>query len=390
MQFSEYGLTEDQKALCQSVRSLCAKYPETYWRELDKKEAYPADFVRELTEGGFLAAMIPEQYGGMGLGVMEGGLILEEINRSGANGGPTHAQMYTMGTVLRHGSPSQKEAYLPEIAKGKLRLQAFGVTEPDAGSDTTSITTRADKKGTKYIVNGRKVFISRVLQSDLMLLLCRTTPAEKCAKRTDGLSVLLVDLRRAIGNGLEVRPLDLMVNHHSNELVFDNLEVPTENLVGEEGKGFRYILSSMNAERILIASEAIGDGRYFVEKAVAYANSRKVFDRPIGQNQGVQFPIAKAYTAVEAARLMRDKAAHMFDEWGNPGEEANVAKFLSAEAAWEAANTCMDIHGGYSMAAEYHIERKFREARLFRVAPVTQNMVLNYVCQNVLGLPRSY
>jgi acyl-CoA dehydrogenase len=390
MQFSDYGLTEDQKALCRSVRELCTKYPETYWRELDKAEKYPDAFVKALTDGGFLAAMIPEQFGGMGLGVMEGGLILEEINRSGANGGPTHAQMYTMGTVLRHGSESQKEAYLPEIAKGKLRLQAFGVTEPDAGSDTTSISTRADRQGTKYIVSGRKVFISRVLQSDLMLLLCRTTPAEQCAKRTDGLSVLLVDLRRAVGNGLEVRPLDLLINHHSNELVFDNLEVPTENLIGEEGKGFRYILSSMNAERILIASEAIGDGRYFVEKSVAYANSRKVFDRPIGQNQGVQFPIAKAYTAVEAARLMRDKAAHMFDSGGNPGEEANVAKYLSAEAAWEAANTCMDIHGGYGMAAEYHIERKFRESRLFRVAPVTQNMVLNYVSQNVLGLPRSY
>jgi acyl-CoA dehydrogenase len=321
---------------------------------------------------------------------MEGGLILEEINRSGANGGPTHAQMYTMGTVLRHGSPKQKEQYLPEIAKGTLRLQAFGVTEPDAGSDTTSITTRAERNGNRYIVNGRKVFISRVLQSDLLLLLCRTTPAEQCIKRTDGLSVLLVDLRHAIGQGLDVRPLDLMINHHSNELVFDNLEVPTENLVGEEGKGFRYILSSMNAERILIASEAVGDGRYFVEKAVAYANARRVFDRPIGQNQGVQFPVAESYAAVEAARLMRDKAAHMFDAGGNPGEEANLAKYLSAEAAWEAANMCMDLHGGYSMAAEYHIERKFRESRLFRVAPVTQNMVLNYVCQNVLGLPRSY
>ena len=390
MQFSDYGLTDDQKALCRSVRDLCAKYPETYWRELDKQEAYPDTFVKALTDGGFLAAMIPEQYGGMGLGVMEGGLILEEINRSGANGGPTHAQMYTMGTVLRHGNESQKEAYLPEIAKGKLRLQAFGVTEPDAGSDTTSISTRAERKGSQYLVNGRKVFISRVRQSDLMLLLCRTTPAEQCAKRTDGLSVLLVDLRRAVGHGLEVRPLDLMINHHSNELAFDNLEVPAENLVGEEGKGFRYILSSMNAERILIASEAVGDGRYFVEKAVAYANGRRVFDRPIGQNQGVQFPIAQAYMSVEAARLMRDKAARMFDGGANPGEEANAAKFLSAEAAWEAANMCMDIHGGYSMAAEYHIERKFREARLFRVAPVTQNMVLNYVCQNVLGLPRSY
>jgi acyl-CoA dehydrogenase len=390
MQFSEYGLTEDQKALCQSVRALCAKYPETYWRELDAKTEYPHAFVKALTEGGFLAALIPEKYGGMGLGVMEGALILEEINRSGANGGPTHAQMYTMGTVLRHGSESQKEAYLPEIAKGKLRLQAFGVTEPDAGSDTTSISTKAERKGSKYIVNGRKVFISRVLQSDLMLLLVRTTPPEQCAKRTDGLSTLLVDLRRAIGHGLEVRPLDLMVNHHSNELTFEDLEVPTENLVGEEGKGFRYILSSMNAERILTSSEAIGDGRYFVEKAIGYANSRIVFDRPIGQNQGVQFPIAQAYAAVESARLMRDKAAHMFDSGGNPGEEANLAKYLSAEAVWQAANMCMDIHGGYSMAAEYHIERKFREARLFRVAPVTQNMALNYLTQNVLGLPRSY
>jgi acyl-CoA dehydrogenase len=390
MQFSEYGLSEDQKALCVSVRALCAKYGETYWRELEKTNAYPDAFVKDLTDGGFLSAMIPEQYGGLGLGVMEGGLILEEINRSGANGGPTHAQMYTMGTVLRHGSESQKAAYLPEIAKGHLRLQAFGVTEPDAGSDTTSISTRAERKGTKYIVNGRKVFISRVLYSDLLLLLCRTTPAEQCKKRTDGLSVLLVDLRRAIGHGLDVNKIDLMVNHHSTELVFDNLEVPTENLIGEEGKGFRYILSSMNAERILVASESIGDGRYFVEKAVGYANARKVFDRPIGQNQGVQFPIAKAYASVESARLMRDKAAHMFDEGGNPGEEANLAKYLGAESAWEAANMCMDIHGGYSMAAEYHIERKFRESRLYRVAPVTQNMVLNYVAQNVLGLPRSY
>ncbi|HKI98375.1 MAG TPA: acyl-CoA dehydrogenase family protein [bacterium] len=389
MQYNDYGLNSDQKALVQSVRDLCARFPGTYWRELDEQGGYPTQFIDALTDGGFLGAMIPEQYGGSGLGVMEGGLILEEINRSGGNAAPGHAQMYIMGTLLRHGSEEQKEAYLPEIAKGTLRLQAFGVTEPDAGSDTTSITTRAERQGTKYIVNGRKVFISRVLQSDLMLLLCRTTPKDQCAKRTDGLSVLLVDLRRAKGNGLEVNPLDLMVNHHSNELIFENLEVPTENLIGEEGKGFRYILSSMNAERVLVASESIGDGRYFVERAVQYANERKVFGKPIGQNQGVQFPIARAYAAVEAARLMRDKAARMFDEGANPGEEANMAKLLGAEAAWQAANMCMDTHGGYGFAREYDIERKFREARLFMVAPVTNNMVLNFLCQNVLGLPRS-
>ena len=389
MQFSDEGLTTDQKALVQSVRALCAKYPESYWRQTDADGAYPEAFINALTEGGFLSALIPEQYGGLGLGVMEGGLILEEINRSGGNAGACHAQMYIMGTVLRHGSPEQKEAYLPEIATGKMRLQAFGVTEPDAGSDTTSISTRAERKGTKYIVNGRKVFISRVMESDLMLLLCRTTPKEKCAKRTDGLSVLLVDLRRAKGNGLDVRPLDLMVNHHSNELTFENLEVPTENLIGEEGAGFKYILSSMNAERILVASDSIGDGRYFVEKSVNYANERKVFGKPIGQNQGVQYPIARAYAAVEAARLMRDKAAQMFDAGQNPGEQANLAKFLGAEAAWQAANVCMDTHGGYGYAVEYNVERKFRESRLYMIAPVTNNLVLSYIGQNVLGLPRS-
>jgi alkylation response protein AidB-like acyl-CoA dehydrogenase len=389
MQFSDYGMTPDQKALCQSVRDLCARFPESWWRERDALEEYPTAFIDALTEGGFLAALIPEQYGGLGLGVMDGGLILEEINRSGGAAGACHAQMYIMGTVLRHGSEEQKEAYLPEIAKGKLRLQAFGVTEPDAGSDTTSITTRAERKGSKYIVNGRKVFISRVQQSDMMLLLCRTTPKEQCAKRTDGLSVLLVDLRRARGNGLEVRKIDTMVNHHANELTFENLEVPTENLIGEEGAGFRYILSSMNAERILVASDSIGDGRYFVEKAVAYANERKVFGKLIGQNQGVQYPIARAYAAVEAARLMRNKAAEMFDAGANPGEQANLAKFLGAEAAWQAANMCMDTHGGYGYAREYNVERKFRESRLYMVAPVTNNLVLNYIGQNVLGLPRS-
>ena len=389
MHFSDYGLTSEQRALCQAVRDLCARFPETYWRDLDARTAYPTEFIDALTEGGYLASMIPEEFGGLGLGVMDGGLILEEVNRSGGNSAPGHAQMYIMGTLLRHGSPEQKEAYLPEIAKGTLRLQAFGVTEPDAGSDTMSITTRAVREGTKYVVNGRKVFISRVLQSDLMLLLVRTTPKEQCARRTEGLSVLLVDLRRAIGDGLEVRPIDTMVNHHSNELIIDNLEVPTENLVGEEGMGFRYILSSMNAERILVASESIGDGRYFVERAVQYANERKVFGKPIGQNQGVQYPIARAYAAVESARLMRDKAAHMFDEGGNPGEQANLAKLLGAEAAWQAANMCMDTHGGYGMAAEYNIERKFRESRLYMVAPVTNNMVLNYISHQVLGLPRS-
>lgn len=389
MQFSEFGVSDDQKALCQSVRDLCARFPETYWRGLEKTSAYPTEFIKALTEGGFLAAMIPEEYGGLGMGVVEGGLILEEINRSGGNSAPGHAQMYIMGTLLRHGSQEQKDAYLPEIAAGKLRLQAFGVTEPDAGSDTLSITTRAERKGAKYIVNGRKVFISRVEYSDLMLLLARTTPQEQVAKRTEGLSVMLVDLRQAVGNGLEVNPIDTMVNHHACELVFDNLEVPCENLIGEEGQGFRYILSSMNAERILVASESIGDGRYFVEKAIQYANQRKVFGKPIGQNQGIQYPIARAYAAVESARLMRDKAALMFDAGENPGEQANLSKLLGAEAAWQAANMCMDTHGGYGMAVEYNIERKFREARLFMIAPVTNNMVLNYLSQNVLGLPRS-
>jgi len=389
LQYSDHDLNDDQRALVQSVRDLCARYPESYWRELDKQDGYPTDFIKALTDGGYLSAMIPEQYGGMGLGVTEGALILEEINRSGGNSAPGHAQMYIMGTVLRHGSEEQKQKYLPEIAKGTLRLQAFGVTEPDAGSNTLSLTTRAERKGDKYVVSGRKVFISRVLYSDMMLLLCRTTPLDQVKKRTEGLSVLLVDLNKAKGNGLEVRPIDTMINHHATELTMDGMEVPVENLVGEEGQGFHYILSSMNAERILVASEAIGDGRYFVEKAVRYANERVVFGKPIGQNQGVQYPISRAYAAVEAARLMRDKASQMFDAGGNPGEQANMAKLLAAEASWQAANMCMDTHGGYGVAAEYNIERKFRESRLYMVAPVTNNMVLNYLGQNVLGLPRS-
>ncbi len=390
MQYPDDGLTEERKALCTSVRELCARFPETYWRDLDAKREYPSAFIEAFTEGGYLAALIPEQYGGLGLGVMEGSLILEEVNRSGGNAAAGHAQMYIMGTLLRHGSEGQKEAYLPDIAAGKLRLQAFGVTEPDAGTDTTRITTRAERKGSKYIVNGRKVFISRVRQSDLMLLLVRTTPREQCQKKTDGLSVLLVDLKRAVGDGLEVKPLETMINHHTNELVFDNLEVPAENLIGEEGKGFGYILSSMNAERVLCASESIGDGRYFIERAVDYANARVVFDRPIGQNQGVQFPIARAYTAIEAARLVRDRAAELFDRGENPGRDANMAKFLASEAAWQAANVCMDTHGGYAYTTEYNIERKFREARLYLTAPVSNNLVLSFIAQNVLGLPRSF
>ncbi len=390
MQFSDYGMSDDQKALCRSVSELCARYPEEYWRKLDDGNEYPTGFVNALTEGGYLAALIPEQYGGMGLGVMDGSLILEEINRAGCNAAASHAQMYIMGTLLRHGSEGQKEAYLPGIASGEIRLQAFGVTEPDAGTDTTSISTRAEKQGKNYVINGRKVFISRVLHSDMMLLLVRTTPKEQCARKTEGMSVLLVDLKRAVGDGLEVRPIETMVNHQTNELLFDNLKVPAENLIGEEGQGFRCILSAMNAERILVASEGIGDGRYFVEKAVAYANSRVVFDRPIGQNQGVQFPIARAYAHIEAARLVRDRAAAMFDGGGNPGQEANMAKLLASEASWEAANACMDTYGGYAYAKEFHIERKFRESRLLMTAPISNNLVLSYLGEKVLGLPRSF
>ena len=382
--------TSEHRELRQAVRDVCAQFSENYWRELDEAHKYPEEFIQALTTGGFLAAIIPEKYGGMGLTVSEGGLILEEINHCGGNAAPGHAQMYIMGSLLRHGSAEQKQEYLPQIASGKLRLQAFGVTEPDAGSDTTSITTNAVREGKKYVINGRKVWISRVLQSDLMLLLARTTPKDQCVKRTDGLSLFLVDLREAIGNGLEVNPLQTMINHHTNELVFEDLSVPVESMVGEEGKGFRYILSSMNAERILVASESIGDGWYFIEKATGYANSRKVFGRAIGKNQSIAHPIGKAYMHLRAAMLMRNEAADMFNQGGNPGNEANSAKYLAAEAAWMAANTCMDVHGGYSMSVEYHIERKFREARLYMVAPVSQNMVLNFVCQKVLGLPRSF
>ena len=382
------SLTAGQRALKAGVAGICARYPGEYWRELDQKREYPETFVDELTRAGYLAALIPPEYGGAGLGLLEAGLILEEINRSGGNAGACHAQMYIMGTLLRHGSEAQKQAYLPKIARGELRLQAFAVTEPNAGSDTTKLQTTAVRRGDCYVVNGQKIFISRVLQSDLMLLLARTTPLADVARKTDGLSVFLVDIRQA--RGLEVRPLRVMMNHSTNALFFDNMEVPAAGLIGEEGKGFSYILDGMNAERILVASDSIGDGKWFVEKAVGYSNQRVVFGRPIGANQGVQFAIARAHMAVEAAELMRNKAAALFDASEPCGPEANIAKYLAAEAAWEAGNACIDCHGGYGYAEEYDVERKFREARLYKTAPISQNLVLAYVGEHVLGLPRSY
>jgi acyl-CoA dehydrogenase len=385
----DFELSEDQRAIRQAVREICRQFPDPYWRELDRADGYPDEFVKELTQAGWLAALIPEEYGGAGLGIAEASIILEEINRSGGFAAACHAQMYTMGTLLRHGSAEQKARYLPQIARGELRLQAFAVTEPNAGSETTRIQTTAVRKGDRYVVNGQKVFISRVLQSDLMLLLARTTPYDELQDKTRGLSVFLVDLRDAEGH-LDVRPLELMLNHHSTEVFFDNLEVPAENLVGEEGQGFRYIIDGWNAERVLVAAEAIGDGRWFIDRAVSYAKDRVVFNRPIGSNQGIQFPIAKAYGHVEAADLVRWQAATLFDQGKRCGAEANLAKLLASEAAWEAANVCLDAHGGYGFAAEYDVERKFRETRLLTVAPVSNNLVLAYLGQHVLGLPRSY
>jgi acyl-CoA dehydrogenase len=381
-------LTEEQQALRKAVYDLCQLYPSTYWRELDEKREYPEAFVQELTKAGYLAALIPEAYGGSGLGILEGSLILEEINHAGGNAAACHAQMYIMGTVLRHGSEAQKARYLPQIASGALRLQAFGVTEPNSGSDTTKLQTSAVKHGDTYVINGQKIFISRVLQSDLILLLARTTPLDQVRKRTDGLSVFLFDIRDL--PGFQVRPLRTMLNHSTNVLFFDNVEVPADSLIGVEGKGFSYILDGMNAERILVASESIGDGHWFTEKSVQYSRERVIFDKPIGANQGVQFPIAKAHMAVEAADLMRLKAAALFDTGMPCGPEANMAKYLAAEAAWEAANACLDCHGGYGFAAEYDVERKFRETRLYKTAPVNNNLVLAYVGQHVLGMPRSY
>ena len=381
-------LTEEQLALKKAVADLCQLYPGAYWRELDEKREYPEAFVQELSKAGYLAALIPEAYGGSGLGILEGGLILEEINRSGGNAAACHAQMYIMGTLLRHGSDEQKGRYLPQIASGALRLQAFGVTEPNSGSDTTQLQTTAVRHGDTYVVNGQKIFISRVMQSDLMLLLARTTPLAEVGKRTEGLSVFLIDIRDL--PGFEARPLHTMLNHSTNVLFFDDVEIPADSLVGVEGRGFSHILDGMNAERVLVASQSIGDGRWFVEKAAQYARDRVVFGKPIGANQGVQFPVAKAHMAVEAADLMRLKAAAMFDSGEPCGPEANMAKYLSSEAAWEAANACLDCHGGYGFASEYDVERKFREARLYKTAPVNNNLVLAYVGQHVLGMPRSY
>jgi len=384
------GSAEDLSQLRTAVKDLCGNFPNEYWREVDQKRDYPKAFVDAVTEAGYLAALVPEKYGGSGLGILEGSVILEEINRSGGHSGACHAQMYTMGTLLRHGSEEQKSRYLPKIASGELRLQSFGVTEPNTGSDTTKLKTMAVRKGGRYVINGQKVFISRVLQSDLMILLARTTPLDKVVKKSQGLSVFLVDLCEAIGHGLTVRPIRTMMNHHTTELFFDNLEVPAENLIGEEGDGFKYILDGMNAERCLIAGECIGDGYWFVERAKNYASERVIFDRPIGKNQGVQFPIAKAYVNLRAADLMRFEAAHLFDQGLPCGAEANMALHLGAGAAWEAGNVAIQTYGGYGFAVEYDIERKFREARLHQVAPISTNMILSYVAEHVLGLPRSY
>lgn len=373
-----------------AVIRLCQNFPDDYWRTLDRARAYPADFVRALTDAGFLGALIPEAYGGSGLQISAAAAILEEIHRQGGNAAACHAQMYTMGTLLRHGSEEQKRRYLPHIASGELRLQAFGVTEPTSGSDTGSLGTTARREGDHYVVNGQKLWTSRAEHSDLMILLCRTTPRDQVRKKTDGLSVLLVDMRHALDRGLTIRPIRTMMNHATTELFFDNLEVPVENLIGEEGQGFRYILSGMNAERILIAAECIGDAKWFIERASRYAGERIVFGRPIGQNQGIQFPIAQAYARMRAAELMLHEAMNRYEAGDNPGAEANMAKMLAAEASWEAAEACVQTHGGFGFAEEFDIERKFRETRLYQVAPISTNLILSYLAEHVLGMPRSY
>ena len=373
-----------------SVRQLCEKYGEDYWLELDRNNDYPTEFVAELTASGFLTVLIPEEYGGAGLGVLEAAAVMEEVCRSGAHAGACHAQMYVMGSVLRHGNSEQKSRYLPKIASGELRLQSFGVTEPTTGTDTTSLKTTATRDGDVYRINGQKVWISRIQHSDLMVLLARTSPKDQVAKKTDGLSAFIVDVKQAEGNGLEIRPIESMINHHSCELFFDDLEVPRENLLGEEGKGFKVILDGMNAERILIAAECVGDGRYFIDNARDYASEREVFGQPIGKNQGVQFPIARCYAEVEAAGLMVDKAARMFDAGEPCGAEANMAKMLASEASWRAGDVCMQTHGGFAFAKEYHIERKFRETRLYQIAPISTNLILSYIGEHVLGMPRSF
>jgi acyl-CoA dehydrogenase len=382
--------TGAHEELRSGVRGVCDTFPDDYWRRLDAERRYPEEFVRAMTEAGYLGALIPEEYGGMGLGISATTVILEEINRSGGNAQPAHAQVYTMGTLLRHGSEEQKREYLPGIASGEIRLQAFGVTEPDAGTDTTSLGTTAVRRGDRYVINGRKIYISRVQHSDYMILLARTTPRDQVRRKSEGLSVFIFDLREAIANGLTVNPRRVMINNETNELVFEDLEIPASALIGEEGKGFRYILDGMNAERILISSECIGNGRWFIDKATERARERVVFGRPIGQNQGIQFPIAKAYARVEAADLMRFRAADLYERGEPSGAEANMALMLAAEASWEAANAAMQTFGGYSYDAEYDVERKFRETRLFQVAPISTNLILSYIGEHVLAMPRSF
>jgi acyl-CoA dehydrogenase len=384
------AFTDAHNDIRDAVRELCSKFPAEYFRKLDEQRAYPEEFVTALTNAGWLAALIPESYGGSGLSLTEASVIMEEINRCGGNSGVCHGQMYNMGTLLRHGSEEQKRLYLPKIARGELRLQSMAVTEPTAGTDTTKIQTTAVKQGDRYIVNGQKVWISRVQHSDLMILLARTTPLAEVQKKSEGMSVFLVDLRGAESRGLTVRPIANMVNHETNELFFDNFEIPAENLIGEEGKGFKYILDGLNAERTLIAAECIGDGYWFIDKIVKHVNGRVVFGRPIGQNQGVQFPIAEAYIEIEAANLMRYKACALFDAHKPCGAEANMAKYLAAKASWQAAEACLQFHGGYGFACEYDVERKFRETRLYQVAPISTNLILSYVAEHLLGLPRSF
>jgi alkylation response protein AidB-like acyl-CoA dehydrogenase len=378
----------DYPEIREGISKLCTDFPGAYWQKCDREQAYPSEFVKALTMGGYLSALIPEEYGGLGLPISAGAAILEEIHRSGCNAAACHAQMYTMGTVLRHGSDTQKSEFLPSIADGTLRLQAFGVTEPTSGTDTTSLRTRADRVGDRYIVNGQKIWTSRAEHSDLLLLLARTTPRDQVTKKTDGLSVFLVDMRRV--DGLTIRSIRTMMNHATTELFFDDMEIPESALIGEEGKGFKYILSGMNAERLLISAECIGDAKWFISKASSYASDREVFQRPIGQNQGVQFPIARAYSQMRGAELMLREALNLYERGENPGEEANLAKLLCADASWSAAEACLQTHGGFGFAEEYDVERKFREARLYQVAPISTNLLLSYIAEHVLGMPRSY
>ena len=387
---TQMALGEDYAEIRDGVRKVCADYPLVYWREKDEISEYPHEFVDAMTKAGYLGALIPEEFGGAGLPIRAGSVILEEIHASGCSAAACHAQMYIMGTVLRHGSEAQKRTYLPGIANGEIRLQAFGVSEPTSGTDTTQLKTRAVRQGDHYVINGQKIWTSRAKQSDLMLLLARTTPLDEVAKRTDGLSTILVDMRDSVGNGMEIQGIPTMINHNTNSVFFDDLKVPVENLIGEEGKGFRYILDGMNAERVLVASESIGDGRWFTEKSVAYANEREVFGAPIGANQGIQFPIARAYAQLRAAELMVRQAAALFDAGQPCGAEANMAKMLASEAAWDMAEACMQTYGGFAFAKEYDIERKWRECRLYKTAPISTNLILAFVAQHVLGMPRSY